>query len=306
VEAFLEDCERRHRASQEVGGDAIFVAYARIGLAWYEAIMGCQIHVQGGASWAEPFPGDWKEYNIKSVPWDNGWFDKLQELTKAAVEAGKGRYPAGPTHLRSPLALASALLGAEQLCLSMYDHPDELHHFLNVCSEVWLEIVRAQYEVLPAHAGGHWNGNQPLWAPGKTMFVPADAGALISSRDYEVFAKSYTQRMVEDLPYSILHTHSSYLHYLDTVLDIKHFRAVQVGIDDGTNPDMAELLPKLRHIQERKALIVAVADQDPDIGLAQAQAVLRELPPRGLCILRYLPTVEEGKRFMSQVWEELK
>jgi hypothetical protein len=304
VEDFLDDCERRHQASQEVGGDAIFVAYARIGLAWYEAIMGCPIYVQGGASWAEPFPGDWKDYTLESVPWENGWFDKLQELTQAAVEAGDGRYPVGPTHLRSPLDLASALLGAEQLCLSMYDHPQELHNFLNVCTEVWLKIVRAQYDLLPVHAGGYWNGNQPLWAPGKTMFVPADAGALISPRDFEMFAKPYMERLVRDLPYSILHTHSSYLHYLHTVLDIEQLRAVQVGIDDGTHPDMSELLPKLREIQEKKALIVAVAEQDPDIGLAQTQTVLRELPARGLCILRYLSNVDEGQRFISRVWEE--
>jgi hypothetical protein len=304
VQDFLDDCERRHRASQRVGGDAIFVAYARIGLAWYEAIMGCPIYVQGGASWAEPFPGDWKVYTLDSVPWDNGWFDKLQELTAAAVEAGQGRYPAGPTHLRSPLDLASALLGAEQLCLSMYDHPQELHNFLDVCTQVWLRIVRAQYEILPDYSGGHWNGNQPLWAPGKTMFVPADAGALLSPKDFEAFAKPYMRHLVQDLPYSILHTHSSYLHYLDTVLDIEQLRAVQVGIDDGTHPDMSELLPKLRAIQERKALIVAVAEQDPDIGLAQTRTLLRELPARGLCILRYLPNVEEGQRFISRVWEK--
>lgn len=304
VQDFLDDCEVRHQAGQQVGGDAIFVAYARIGLAWYEAIMGCPIYAQGGASWAEPFPGDWKAYTIDSVPYDNGWFDELQELTKVAVEAGDGRYPAGPTHLRSPLDLASALLGAEELCLSMYDHPDKLHDFLDVCTEVWLKIVRAQYAILPTYSGGHWNGNQPLWAPGKTMFVPADAGALLSPKDFETFSKPYMQRMVADLPYSILHTHSSYLHYLDTVLDIEQLRAVQVGIDDGTNPEMLELLPKLRDIQERKALIVAVAEQDPDIGMAQVQTILRELPPRGLCILRYLPTVDEGKRFMADVWKE--
>jgi len=300
---FLGECERRHLASEEIGGDAVFVAYAGIGLPWIEAVLGLKVRVQGGGGWAEPLDSDWKTYGEDSVRWDNGWFEKMQELTAAAVNAGQGRFSVGPCHLRSPIDLASAILGAEALCLSIYDDPDALRRLLDIFSDVWSKMVEAQYERLPAYFDGYWCGNQPIWAPGRTMFVTADAASLFSPRTFRQWVVPYLERIVQGLDYCIMHTHSTYLHMLDAVMDIEGLRAIQVGIDDTGNKDISPLIPTLQRVQAGKALILAVTEKDPAIAASQAQMALRELSPQGLCVLAYLPTVEAGKLFLKSVEE---
>jgi hypothetical protein len=301
-EWFTQECERRYRASQQTGGDALFVAYAGIGLPWIEGILGCEVRVQSGTGWAEPLSGEWKTFDGDSVQWTNGWFEKMQHLTHLAAQTGAGRYPVGPAHMRSPIDLAWTLVGAQQLCLSIYDQPAELGNLLDVLVAAWIKAVEAQFTLLPTYDGGYWNGNQPLWAPGKSMFITADAASVLSPKALGKFVLPDIARIVKGLDYSILHTHSSHQHIVDLAMDIEELRAIQVGIDDkGQQDAVSSLIPQFRKIQERKALIVGITEQDVDKAVLQARTVLGEISPRGLCILSYLPTAEDGMRFLTSL-----
>ena len=44
-------------------------------------------------------------------------------------------------------------------------------------------VITAQYDLLTPEAGSYWNANQSLWAPDKTMFVPADVADQVSAED---------------------------------------------------------------------------------------------------------------------------
>ena len=300
VEDFVAECERRHQASENTEGDAVFVAYPTIGLPWLEGILGCQVQFNGSAAWTKPYQGDWKTYDLDSVPWDNGWLDKMKELTRTAIEAGKGRYPVGPCHLRGFIDAAASMIGSEQLCLAIYESPENLGRFLDVVTDVWIKVTKAQYEILPSYFGGYFNANQPLWAPGMTMFVPADAVSLLSPSVVQDWVIPRVQRMVQGLDYSIAHTHSTYLHALDPFLEIEQLRAVQVGMDTA-GPSIEELLPTFRKIMGQKSLIISIVLEDPIAAARDAQLAIRALPSSGLCILSYLPNAEAGREFMSRV-----
>ena len=298
VDAFLAECDRRHAASEATGGDAVFVAYPTAGIPWLSAIMGCAVRFSGTSAWTEKYPGDWKTYDADRVAWDNGWFDKMNELTRAAVDHAAERYPVGPCHLHGVIDVAAAMIGSEQLCLAIYEYPAELGRLLDVIANVWSRVAETHFEFLPSYDGGYFNGNQPLWAPGKTMFVPADAVSLLSPAVVERWVVPRVRRTVVGLDYSIAHTHSSYLHGLDAFLEIDELRAVQVGMDTA-GPSIAELLPTLQNIQRRKALIVAIVVEDPRQAAEDAKTAVRTLVPEGLCVLSYLPTPEAGREFMA-------
>lgn len=300
VEAFVAECERRHQASETTGGDAVYVAYPWAGLPWMGGMIGLQVRFEGGYAWSVKYEGDWRAYAPEHIPWDNGWQGKINELTRETVTAADGHYPVGPCHLHGPVDVAAAMIGAEQLALAVYDAPQELHRLLDTITDAWLKVVDGQYAIVPKYDGGYWNGNQPLWTPGRNMFVPADAVSMFSPDTVEEFVTPRLRRITEHLDYCIAHTHSTYLHAIDSVLAIEGFQAIQVGMDTN-GPALEEVLPVMRRIQESRALIVAVCQEDPMEAARQAKTAIAELDPAGLCILSYLPTTEAGGIFMHQV-----
>ena len=129
---------------------------------WLDAVMGCAVECGGGSAWAKPLETDWKEYEMDSVPWDNGWFSLMQEQTQVAIECSAGRYPVGPVHLRGMGDLIAALMGQSEFCLALYDYPEIIRKIIDIYVEVWVKIVRSQFQLLQPESGGYWMGNQPI------------------------------------------------------------------------------------------------------------------------------------------------
>jgi len=129
AEAVLEDF-RLAAWGRRAAGAALWVASAPLGIPWLEAVIGCPIRATCGTAWPERPSYDWQEYDLASVPWDNGWLAKLKELTGALVQAVGGHWPVGPGHLRGPTEAAAAMLGYEQMAYSLYDSPEELRRLL--------------------------------------------------------------------------------------------------------------------------------------------------------------------------------
>lgn len=259
------------------------------------AIMGCAVHAGGGTAWDEKFQGDWVSYRLESVPWDNGWLDKMNELTKAVVRASQGRYPVGPCHIRGPSEAAAAMMGHKELCLSIYDRPRELSRLLDICTEVWLEVVRSQYELVPSYAGGYYYPSVPLWAPGKTMVIAADATTLVSPRVFEEIFRPHMERISQRLEYAWMHTHSTYLHMLDSLLRIERLRAIQVTVDL-SGPSVEALLPVFRKIQSCVPLIVSGPLNGDEL-----RTLIEGLSPRGLYVLSIVGNAQAGNRLLDSV-----
>lgn len=300
VEAFITECERRHSANKITGGDTPYVAYPWAGLPWLEGIMDLPIKFDGAHAWMEKYTEDWRDYTENDIQWNNGWFDKILEFTQAAIDNSKQRYPVGPCHFHGPIDIASAMLGAENFALASYDAPDELQNLLDIIKNIWLKVVDEIYKILPKDNGGYWNGNQPLWTPGKNMFVPADAVSMLSPDTVEKFVVPTLRQITKHMDYCIAHTHSTYLHTIDKILDIDGFQCIQVGMDVN-GPPIENIIPVMKKIQQRKALIVAICQEKLDEALEQVQKSFNELDPAGLCILVYLETAEKGLEFMNKV-----
>lgn len=285
IDVFLSECERRYRASLQIGGDAIFVASPLIGLPWLEAIMGCTIRAAAGVGWSEPLRSEWKEYGLGSVAWDNGWYDAIKRQIAAAVKASRGRYPVGPSHIRGPGDIAFALLGPTEFCYALYDFPQELRSLIQICATVWSRVVEVQYQLLSPEMEGYWNANQPLWIPGRSMVITADVASIISPETFDSFLIQTIEDILANLDYGIMHMHSSYLHVLELLLPIRKLRAIQISVDPN-GPELSALLPVFRKILRSKALIVG-----GQIGFEHINALVAELPPEGFCILSTNPAL---------------
>lgn len=160
---------------------------------------------------------------------------------------------------------------------------------------VWTEIVRSQYEIVPAYRGGYCYPSVPIWAPGKTVVVTADVAAMLSPRAFERFLLPCIDQASHAVNYAWMHTHSSYLHILEPLLQLDSLKAIQVTVDYA-GPSIAELLAPFRRIQSYKPLIVS-----GHLSAEDMRCLVRGLAPEGLYVLSLVDSTESGDELLQAI-----
>ncbi len=246
---------------------------------WTEAIMGCPIKFlpQSHVAWAESYPLDFSRLDKLKFREENAWVEKLVEITRALVENAGGRYLVTHTTMRGPLDMTAAMLGAERLCLMLFDQPRQLQELLGACAEVFVQTAQAQWDAIPPIAGGHVC-RYGIWAPGRVTRCQADAAAMISPQLYRRVIFPHDVEVLRSFSYNIMHTHSAHLHVAKHFLEEDALRALQVGYDQPPfGPPVKTLLPQLKHILKHKPLVFHGVVSREEINI-----LANELPPDGL------------------------
>jgi hypothetical protein len=187
------------------------------GFPWLEAIAGCPIHISRASrsAWAGPHPafrpGDALPYDP-----DAPWLRALLVATRALAELSAGRFPVAPGIMRGASDILAALLGPSAFCLAVADQPEALARSAASAAELWTDVVKAQYAVIPPFWGGYVNAG--LWAAGPCPVYQEDASTLIGARAFERIFGPPMRRVLSAFPAPMLHLHSAGLHILPSVL----------------------------------------------------------------------------------------
>lgn len=261
-------------------GDMLHFAHP-LKLPWMEAIAGCPVHLsrQSGSAWAEQHPIFHLGRDDVSLDRRNPWFQLLLEATEALVDLAAGRFPVCSGAVRGVSDMMAAMLGLNRFYLAIHDAPEALAELAQQLADLWIEVVRALYEVIPPFAEGFVNYG--LWTPGISPVYQEDAAGLISSSDFERVFGEPTRRVLSAFPYPLIHLHSAGLQPLPSVLKTHPAPLIEVHIDDG-GPPVEALVTRLRHVQEVAPLLI-FGDRDP------VMACLEQLSPRGLAGLILKP-----------------
>lgn len=273
-----------------VSGD-VFAPVAPYSLVpWVEAIIGCPIHVSLKAHSLWSLPPYQHLSQIDQVTADPAWLDKLREFTAFLVEHSRGRFLVTQTLMRGVSDMLEALLGGDGLGLAIYDDPAKFHEIAAQCAEVFIQIARAQLDLIPRFQGGLSNPFG-IWAPGSSIRTQDDASALLSPDQYAKFILPYQERIAAAFDYSVIHLHSTCLHVAEAICD-SSISAVQVSVDPVPfGPPVPALLPQLARILEKKPLIL-----EGPFTQAELDLTLATLDPRGLFIGASLESEEDRAR----------
>jgi hypothetical protein len=233
-------------------GDLLYWAAPLNGFPWMEAILGCSIHVsrESNSVWAEPPPFFKLEDKVLLDP-KNSWFQKLLQATEALVELSAGRFPVASGIMRGISDLMAALLGSNRFYLAIHDQPEGLSQLAQYLAEIWVEVVRAQYEVIPSFEKGYVNAG--LWMPGLCPVYQEDAAALISPESFEEIIAPYSRQVLLSFECPIMHLHSEGLQIIDSVMGIENQPVIEVNIDPA-GPPLSELMPIFKLIQQNAPL----------------------------------------------------
>jgi hypothetical protein len=290
IQLFLQDVDALWEAYSELDDDYPFSMGAFYGVPWMEAIMGCPVHFSGTNMYSGPCILDWDAYNWKRPTLDNPWARKLLEFLDALVKHSNGRFACGPTLMRGPADMCSAMRGGTNLALDLYDCPEEVQRLAELCTDVWIEVGQAQLDLVPMSENGYIAGCAGLrcWMPEKGIWLQDDAISVLSPRFYSDIFLPQVRRIATAFPVIAFHLHGNTLWPVDLLLTVDDIDVMELNYDVGIC-DLEKVIAAWKDIQNRKPLI-AFADATLD----EFDHIMNELSPVGLSLQTLSPTMQAG------------
>jgi hypothetical protein len=278
VPFFLSQYEQNFAQYGLWDGDLFWFAYPLGTVPWMEAIMGARpiISRSGHSMWSEPTLDDWNKLDEVANYRRSPWLAKLLEFVQGLVDLSAGRFPVAMCLQRGPLDVAAALRGQDQICLDLYDHPEQMRDLLDICTEANLHVAKLLADLIPDFYGGHVN-YFGLWAPRWPYLHQQDAMASFSPNAYRDLIRPLDVTIMSEFDYSIRKFHSASLHILDEGLNMDAAVGIQVTVDPN-GPGTGELVDIFATIQQHKPLLVNCVSEETMEVLAEA------LSPKGLCL----------------------
>ena len=292
IDLFLQDVDALWQAYNELDDDYPFSMGAFYGVPWMEAIMGCPVFFSGTNMYSRPCLQDWQDYTWQRPTLENPWAQKLLEFLDALVKHAGGRFACGPTLMRGPADICSAMRGGTELALDLYDHPDNVRRLAALAADVWIEVGKAQLALVPESDNGYMVGCAGLrcWMPQKGIWLQDDAISLLSPRFYRELFLPQVRRIAAEFPAIAFHLHGNALWPVDLILSVDGIDVLELNYDAGVC-NLGEVIEAWKKVQRHGKPLIAFAD----VTIDELRHVLHELSPVGLSIQSISPTMDLGK-----------
>jgi len=231
---------------------------------------------------------DWDTYPEIKFDENNKWWQKIRELTEAAVQDSHGDYIVGITDLHTGTDGLVSLRGPERLCMDIFDNPRQVKKRINEIFKVYKTMYEKLDKIISLHQEGTstWMG---VWHPEKRWYpISSDFSCLICKDDFEEFVIPGIMDEIDYFDESIYHLDGpGALHHLDRILKIEKLSGVQWVYGEG-QPTARYWIDVLKKIQDAGKLIqihCVAGDIKP---LCEA------LRPEGLNIVCYTGSKDEA------------
>ena len=287
-EEFFADYDRLVATFDQVEDDVIRAVSPLPFIPWLEAMLGAPVEMSQESVWAREGGFDFADVDRLDFSPENSWRRTYLAFVGALADRYRHRVPIGLPILRGVSDLIACLRGSQQMIFDLYDHPEEVKRLARKCTNFTVGLVQDQHKITGPFAGGYTIEAYSLWAPDKIIRIQEDASALFSPALYDEFLQKENDIQASALPYSLIHLHSSSLHLLDRVLNVKSLNCIQINKDVG-GTEIEWELPYFKMVQHRgRRLLVRGKLTREDLELLR-----RNLSPRGLYVQIVVETPEE-------------
>ena len=257
-------------------GDSMPVVYPNLGPEVFSALYGCPLHFGDyGTSWSDPILTDWAEVDQITLDWDHPYLKKLNELTEAFLEIGKGKFITGMTDWHAGGDCIAAFRDPQNLAVDMLSRQDEIKALLRRVTDDYFKIYSLFYDKLKA-------ADQPI---SSWLALVNDSKYYIPSNDFSImisnqmFEEVFLPGLVEEcqfLDHSIYHLDGpGALRHLDSILSIPELDALQF-VPGAGNEVFSRWIDVYRRAQAAGKGIQVLC------GLNELGEVMETLSPRGL------------------------
>jgi 5-methyltetrahydrofolate--homocysteine methyltransferase len=229
-------------------GDAFPKWHPNYGPGILAGVFGSEVCYTDGTTWYNPLGvSSLAEIEIQ-FDRENIWWQRVHQITSAAVERWKGQVVIGHTDLGGNLDILASLRGTQNLLLDLYDAPEEVDRLTSKITEAWLSAYRELFDLIkPAGLGSACWG--PCWSPGTTYMLQCDFAYMISPKMFERFVLPDLEACCNDLDHAFYHLDGrGQIPHLDMLLSLERLQGIQWIPGDGAPPpeDWMDLLRRIR------------------------------------------------------------
>lgn len=194
--------------------------------------------------------------------------------------------------------MCAAMRGACTLSLDLYDCPEHVRQLAEMCADVWIEVGKAQLQLVPESEDGYVVGCAGLrcWMPEKGIWLQDDAVSVLSPQFYAEIFLPQVRRIAAAFPKIAFHLHGNVLWPVDLLLMVEEIDVLELNYDVGLC-QLEKVISAWRKILGKKPCI-ALADAT----LADLEAIMDALAWAGLSLQTLSPTMEGAKAKRDAVY----
>ena len=254
----------------------------------YAAFYGAELTFGEVTSWSHPIIREWSDMDRLKLDMSNQYFTKIEALMTCALEQCRGKFLVGYTDLHPGEDCAMAWRGSQQLCMDLYDHPDQAKQLI--------EIAFADFQTIYDHFDTILKSyNQPsvcwLGVPsfGKMHVPSCDFSAMFSPDFFAEFSLPILQREVKPMTHNIYHVDGrGVANHLDYILSVPEINGIQWVQEMGVFQPIMQWVPLIKRVQAAgKSIIV-------DLQPHELEPFMDAVDPTGIFL--WVGTVDEAEQ----------
>jgi len=257
-------------------GETFPVFWPNLGPNVYAACHGAELDYGEVTSWIRHCVHD--RAGVKNLKFsrDNVYFQKIEELTRVALQKCPGKFMVGYTDLHGSLDCAADWRGPAELCLDLVDCPELVHQLVSLANENFLPVFDHYDAVLKKHGqmSVTWMG---IPARGKMHVSSCDFTNMVSTDVFDEFYLPSLLAEARHMTHNVFHLDGKgMLRHLDRILAIPEIHAIQWVHGVGRDAPIMQWLPVIKRIQAAgKGVIV-------DLQLPELERFISATKPDGL------------------------
>lgn len=261
----------------EFFGDALPADCPNLGPEVFSSFFGCELAFSESTSWSIPMLEDWAKADEIEYSTEGFYWKKLEEITDAYLEAGKGRFYVGVTDIHPGGDCVAAFRDPLKFNMDMIEYPEEAKRLIDRVTKAYFRFFDYYYEKLVSNgqAISNWAGIVST----KKWYVPSNDFSCMVSKT--MFDDIFLPGIIEECKHmeaNIYHLDGpNALQHLDSLLEIKELNAIQwvYGSGNGRASDWMHVYKKCQ--AARKGLQLG-------LGLDEIDFFMENLRPEGLWI----------------------
>jgi uroporphyrinogen-III decarboxylase len=170
---------------------------------------------------------------------EKGCFSKILEMTKKMDKELPSNCHLGLYDIQGPLDMAWVIWEPINLVKSMFTEKEVVHEFLGICTEVLIESIRMQLEVISNPVPfGHVDVYLPM---GMGLVISDDVIANLSPYLYKEFGVPYNTRLSNEFNGLAIHSCGNFEQNLENLVSIPSLRGVDYGVTETKTEAMSRI-----------------------------------------------------------------
>jgi hypothetical protein len=270
------DLYEKSIADRHFHGETFPVYFPNLGPEVYAAFYGAELEFGEVTTYSVPIVQQWQDADQLDFDPGNQYFQKIEELTRHAIERCEGKFLVGYTDLHPGLDCVAAWRDPLQLCFDLYESPDQVQRLATVEIADFENIYNHFDALLKANGqlSVSWMGIPSF---GRMHIPSCDFSALISQEFFKEFGLPILQQETKSMTHNVFHVDGKGVaNHLEAILSVADVHALQWVQGVGDDYPIMKWLYLIKDLQARDIPVVV------DLSKDDVDSFMEAMDPKGI------------------------